>query len=783
MSNPVGDFVENAIKSLSPNDFENLITLFQNEYWGATQAIIVDGTNDGGNDLRIYAGKTPIKKCIQLTTQRNISQKVYSDLVKVNENIIKYSYSSSFEYYWSQSISEDSLNEYKEYARKNYGIDLQFYDAKTLSQIKCNCIKKFIYDLHGEEIKKNYFKVENSSKVLYDLLSIGNDSSDIKNNLINSFIVFFVFEKEEATIVEIIDSIKLKLDDSVDDGFVKDRINFLRTHKRLLTKKENRALIILSELEKEQISDFVKQADILQQGFESSFSKILDKYNLQCSSLEIIEYLKNLYKSNYQLDIDQTSNNLELDDSVHKIYLEFQKYIEKKLVDKGKSNDIILEIRDLCSRNDYINKTGATTAFTSLYKSNKLDKYLRQSDKVIYLDTPLIVFFLCHKYRETKLNIEWDDIFYKATINLIELWENGNGRIRLTTMFDYLKEAAGELQKAIKTSYFLGFDFIEDLGPTKNSFINFYRFLKENDLFETEDINDFIDFVMSLGFENTDPDNSSFIADTVNILKNHFEFFDVEIVFHKNYLDFDDLRREYEITLMTQGKKKSQTAIINDLRLIRYLADKDSHSDFDTGRYFEPYLATWDTTFYDFRKRLLKLSTSSYSFFYIYNPSRLINKISLENFRLNSEIITNDIFAYADANYNISSKVRTLIDMIAPILGNKVSKNIRLVKSLADIRHSQIIEQHNLNEGYDINKNLPVESVLIETINHFKSSDTKYSFDDFIALFCDEKYNEILIGFIQENIGKLSQSSIIDKKAFNPLESIIENIKTESKKL
>lgn len=777
MSKPISDFIENAIKGLKPDTFSDLIKLFQKEYWNASEVIATDGTNDGGNDLKIFIGKLPIKKNIQLTTQRLINEKVKEDLQKANENIQKYGFSNSFEYYWSQSISEDKLEEYRELARKDYGIDLQFFDAKALSQINCKCIKDYIYQLHGEFVKRDFIKVDSSSKVLYDLLSIGNDTSDIKNNLINSLIVFYVFEKEKTNINEIFLNLKIKLNDSIDEAFIKNQVNFLKTHKRLLTYQEDRSLIILSEQEKEQISDFIKQADILQHDFETDFLNILTKYQLDCFSAEIIDYLKNLYRTNYQLDIDETNNKLDFEDSVHRIYNDFHSYIVKKISNKEKTNELIIDIKKLCSNNNYINKISATTAFTSLYKSNSLEKYLNQNDKRIFIDTPLVVFLLCHKYRETQLTVEWDDIFYKTTINLIEIWEKSNDKIQLYTTFDYLKEVAGELQKALKTSHFLEFDFYEKLGTTKNTFINFYQFLKANDLFETENINDFVDFIIELGFDNINPDSGSFYADTIGVLKDYLEYFDIDIVFHKEYDDFEELKRDYEITLMSQDKSKSSSAIINDLRLIRYLADKTYHIDIESGQTLVPFLATWDTTFYDFRKKLIKKNTDKYSFFHIYNPSRLINKLSLENFKLNSEVITNDIFAYADANYNISSKVRALIDMIAPILGNKVTKNIKLVKKLADIRHKQIEEQLNLNDGYDINKNLPVEEVLIETINYFKSSDTKYTFDDFSKVFCDEKNNEFIINFVQDSIGKISFKTKFDNAVFLSIEKIIEENK------
>lgn len=776
MSNPVNDFLESAIRGLKQNYFENLIVEFQKEYWKATEVIITDGTSDGGNDLRIYEGKLSVKKVVQLTVQKNIKDKIIEDLDKASELISKHGYSNNFEYYWSQSISNETLQEYKDTARQSFGIDLQFYDAKVLSQINCKCIKEYIYNLHGEVVKKDLLKVDKTSKVLFDLLAIGNETSEIKNNLLHSFIVFFLFEKNEALAEEICTNINQKLNETIDSRFLLRQLNLLKNNDRIELKEGSKTVYKLSSNEADQITNFVKQSDFLEKSFEGDFTEILKKYKLESESEKIIDYLKSLYKTNYQLDIDEENKKLDFSDSVFKIYSDFQVFIEKKLASRSKAKSVIKEIKELCSNNDYINRITIGSTFTSLYKSDKLDTYLTQNQKTIYMDTPLLVFFICHKYTDINLKSEWDDIFYKTTINLIDIWENADDQIHLKTMYDYLKEAAGELQKALRTANFLELDFIEDLGDTKNSFINYYRFLKSKDLFESADIIDFTDFILDLGFENVDPDNRFFIEDTARYLKTIFEDYEIEIINHQNYPDFEDLRREYEISLMGLNKTKTRTAILNDLRLIRYLADPTLHTDPDSGQYLEPFFCTWDTTFYHFRKKILTKYKDKYSFYHIYNPARLINKICLERFNINSDILTNDIFAYAEANYNISSKVKSLLDIIAPIIGKTVKKNIRLIKHLGEIRKKQFEYQSSKDEGIDPNTNLPIEEVFIDTINYFHSPDVKITFDDFSAVFCNENNYDLIVNFVLDGLDNIKNHNRLEKRLLKSLESKIESI-------
>lgn len=319
MSSPVSDFLESCIKALKPDNFRELIIIFQKEYWDATEVISIDGTNDGGNDLKIFKGKAPLKKNVQLTTQKLIGTKIQEDLKKAYDNMIKYGFSENFEFYWSQPISEDKRQEYESLARKNYGINLNLFDARMLSQVKSDGIKEYIYRLHKQPTNTDLLKVDKSTKVLYDLLAVGNDTTEIKNNFLHSFIVFFVYEKVEAEFKDILDYLREKLNGEIDEGFLRNEINILKSKKRLLSKMENKSIFQLAKEEENQISDFVKQAEILENTFNEQFTLILQKYNLESETERIIDYLTKLYKTNYQLDIDETANKAEFEDAVDKI--------------------------------------------------------------------------------------------------------------------------------------------------------------------------------------------------------------------------------------------------------------------------------------------------------------------------------------------------------------------------------------------------------------------------------------------------------------------------------
>lgn len=127
-------FFLKEINCLTAEEFDELILVFISERFGY-EPVNVNGPNDGGNDIKIYQNKKEIKRCIQVSVRKDFETKVKEDLKKVKDLITKYQYSSFFEFYCTSSISEEKVNELKQYADDEYSIALDIYDANRLAQL------------------------------------------------------------------------------------------------------------------------------------------------------------------------------------------------------------------------------------------------------------------------------------------------------------------------------------------------------------------------------------------------------------------------------------------------------------------------------------------------------------------------------------------------------------------------------------------------------------------------------------------------------------------------
>ncbi len=415
-ANAVRVFLIEAIKGLSKENFDELVRIFQSSYWQNMELVFVDGTNDGGTDIKIFKDKKEQNKCIQITVQKQgLGLKLDSDLKKVAEKISKYGYSNIFEFYCSSSVSEEFIEEYKKKALQEYGILLEVFDAKRISQLNCKEVADYVYSLHSDVVvKPQQMNIDRATKTLYDLLANGKDSSDIKNSLLNSIIISIIYEKGPIGIAVLKEELESRLGKKFPD--ILHSVNTLKSEQRIIKVPENPELLILSELEYSNVKEILANSAKLEKEFCESFDRILSKYQIIYTQ-DILDELKKLYKYHYNNDINNSTPN---DDSAYlKVFESFKKFLLSLIDNKDNINLLIDEIKNLCSENNYLNKISASESFLSLYKSNQLEVYLNQKHKDIYLDTPAFVYLLCDYYGIDRN--DWDNPFYLSMKSLIRL--------------------------------------------------------------------------------------------------------------------------------------------------------------------------------------------------------------------------------------------------------------------------------------------------------------------------------------------------------------------------
>lgn len=740
---PIRNFIQHAIGGLSKENFDELIKLFQEFYWNNT-AVIVDGTNDGGCDIKVFQNRREIKKCIQVTVQKHIEGKIKSDLNKVNILVNKYGYARRFEFYCTITVSNSKIEEYKKIASDSYNIELEIYDAQRLSQLKCKQVEDYIYTLHKDVVlRPEEINITKMSKSLYDLLAYGKDTLNIKNSLIESVIVAILYENGAMDLVSLKEELENRLGKKVPD--ISSLVIRLKTDQRVVKDKLNDKKFLLSDDEIANVKDILSSSTQEEKTFISSLSAILAKYGIEYNDV-ILYKLKSLYKVYYSMEEGSRISNGE--DSFERIFGELKAYLKSNVTTDFDINQLICDTQKLCLENVYLNKICASESFLSLYQSDKLEIYLNQRQKYIYLDTPAFIYLLCDTYGIE--NNDWGNPFYRSMKGLIRLQKNLNQQVRFVIMADYLYEVVGEIKKALQISKFENSPFFFELGETRNTLYNYYLFLKKHDMFfEKDDIASFTDFLYCIGFDNQNPDDTYFNSNTLQNLREITDDLNIDISEAPYGCDdFAEIKTKYcEYLYDTFKREKSNFAIKNDINQVISLSLLLDDGDV--------YLTTWDTTLPWLRDCVINRynTKGKYRYFYISNPARLSNKIALGNFNIDKSALTNDIFAYADKRYDISNRVKSLLELIAPYWGNS-DTNGRLLRDLSKIRKQQLEDEIDYN-SIDNDKNLPIEEVLIRLI---PSKEQIHEDEDIVLKFSQFISSESNIDYILELVNNMLES-------------------------
>lgn len=736
----VGDFIQNAISSLSKEQFDELVCIFQKHYCGYNDVVKVDGCCDGGNDLKVFSNKREVKKCIQITVQKFIENKIKSDLIKIDKLIAEYNYSTRFEFYCTATVTESRIEEYKKFANLNYGIELEIYDSKRLSQLNCDEVVEYIYSLHKDIIVKPHeVNVDKTTKALYDFLANGKDTSDIKNNLVESIIISILYEKEKLDIQALTYELEKRLCKKIPD--IIHIINILKTDKRIIKDIDNPKLLRLSIEESGNVKSILTFSAKQEKDFKDKLQAILLKYKVLNLYEEILNNLIELYKDNFRKDLNDTYVD---DDSTNKrIFDLLTKQINNCVLSENITQLLIQEIKELCIGNPYLNKISAGESFLSLYKSNQLEAYIKRKRKDIYFDTPAFVYYLCSLYG-LEIN-DWDDPKYKSMKSLVRLQNSYKDKITFYISYNYLQEVCGELQKALNFFEFENCIFFKELGGTRNTFYNYYMYLKENNLFEhDENINCFKDFIELFGFDVLDYNSVDFFNSTLRRLREICEEVDINVIERVKSDNYFETKVQYEKILGIHNKYRTDTAIQNDVNQTLFLLN--TYTDCDI------YFCSWDTAIHLLRDKLIEKSSNNLSYFYIINPARLSNIIALENFNIDESALTNDIFAYAEVKYDLSKRVRSLLEIIAPILNHRDSKNLKLINILSKIRKEQLEYKGANNQSLVAeDENLPIEEVVLSLIPKKEERERDpLIMDKFTKFMSDEKNTDYIVNLITD---------------------------------
>lgn len=217
-----------------------------------------------------------------------------------------------------------------------------------------------------------------------------------------------------------------------------------------------------------------------------------------------------------------------------------------------------------------------------------------------------------------------------------------------------------------------------------------------------------------------------------------------------------EIERRYEIFLQ---KDKTTHAISNDVRQTVLLSEK-SFQHRNNG--YDYYFASWDRSTIPLIKWMNETFANSYGSYRVDNPSSLANRFSLATLDIDSQSITYDVFAYADKEYNISSKIKDLYDnVIIPIFGSSRGDNSQTATRLLQIQ-KDYDDQKSEDDSDKPNDKLALEKVFDGIFS--KLSEWKSSIYELSMYLTDDSNLNLTTQVVQDSFKLISKNKSFDSE-------------------
>lgn len=607
-----------------------------------------------------FVGETEVKNIYRFKAQRREKLVVvfyggqlhvkYEELLKeasqliVNDDTL----SDNLDFYTTNIITEKLAIEL-ELPLRQQGLSVAFFDGAKIEKTAQfgNLLEETIPADTVGEIDPAFF----------DYLSMSNDSSDIKNGFFYSILLMEVYRHQPVSEEEFYNICQNKYGRQQSD--IKIALRNLRRKEKITPLKKG-GIFSLTIDEERNIQNAIRESKLEEANFKERLEQIIAKYGLQDINV-FFEKLKSDYLAKYTFfsrDEEWNDKNIGVkNETWDDLLKDIEEESRKKLLE---------DLKKLCTENEYMDQFGLVHSFLDLFRSERYEGYIRQKEIWVYLDTPLVVHYICSKSSfQNEYEVEWNNAEHVSANELFGYGEEKKNCIKFVIPHDYLQEALGELKKALQFNWFHQFKDLPIPIETANVFYNYYLEVKKSKKIYDEDAENFTfcDFAEQLGFSELNTESLGFFPKNMGFLRFFFSKLGC-LTLDKvdvNHRVFDEIKMDYVWYLHDKDRDKSELAINADVRQSLHITEESKSPENDEREF---YLVSWDNTLYHLRNKTKEMMEVSGRSFNIYKPSELAEKLAFRNFKISKESVSNEVFAYANNTYNVKDKIRSLYDNV-----------------------------------------------------------------------------------------------------------------------
>lgn len=388
------DFTQNYvnwISGLTKDQFDQFIKAFIKDFWKVDTVVITDGKGDGGLDVKFFEDKKKRKIPLQITIDKNVYSKLQKDLGKISKLIDEYNYSESFYFYYSRGASEAKVIELENIARESFSINLEFFDNKMIASYLDRPhffnSREVLRNFFGDFLRPEETYFDENQKLYFDYLSYADDSRELKERFIISFILNELYIKEDnGSLSTLVQKIKEEFGIKVSENYCLRLLNNLVVSKKVEKGYNHKFKLTTSEYQN--IKTIRSNSEILEKEFSSKLQKIINESDSKLEIRLVIEKLNKIFQSQKKIDLKEISEELYEDDSSIEIR-EFYDYVRTCFDYRDSYKIFLTDVFQLCAENNFLAKISAGKMFKDLMNNPEFTAYARRNNKEVFIDTHL----------------------------------------------------------------------------------------------------------------------------------------------------------------------------------------------------------------------------------------------------------------------------------------------------------------------------------------------------------------------------------------------------------
>lgn len=725
------------------SDFEELVRRVAKYIYGA-EAYLVGGPYDGGKDLIYKKLGNEVKEAIQISIQvSSIESKILDDANKTRNLVDNYGYPERLTFFWSQTLTASRKTKIKKSTRDNTGIELEIYDATEIEQIITEEQPELLQYLLLEIHKFNPVQqpsVDAKARAFYDYLALGKDASDLKGSIIDAQVLSMLFDSSKEKSLLIIE---------LEEAGIKKGVSNARISKLLKAGKildiEN--TISLTKKETTRIKNILQKDDSDRESLALRIKEFMEREIGLDISNEALDLIKQVYRAAIDIQISEASFEPPRLTIAKEIINKLEWLIrDRGLVSESIACELAKKLIEIGAENEYLSNQCSSLLCVNLLNQKKLDKYIQERVFYIYLDATVFIRYLT-LFRFNKA--ESFDKEMKIAANLKEAFKSLKSHKIFITK-EHLEETIRHITQAEKISRFANDSLIKRFGESKNVYFNLY--LKQKEEFQNYSFDTFLGDL--IGYEKNVTPGANLFEAYLYCVKKFINLANISIAEYTGTpVDLDVKARKilarYESWAAQIGKHRKHRTALNDLVACYILSDDKRHVD-KNGYGHNPMFITWDSTQHHLRDEFR--IEYPFSEWLIYSPQRALERFSMIDFKMHSDIIKDNVLAIFDEDY---MKESSLTDTLAIFLGDEMIESeaiISVLTKLSGRMHGEAADSAH----FEIDERNTISKALLAIQHEFRDQ-----FDEVLKLFSNPTDEETIIDILSRYVeGKIKEDSL-----------------------